>query len=84
MIPDFSRTEAMIRDEFLTMLGFWQLPSVLYKPRVFPDGNVWCCLYGENLQDGVCAFGDTPQKAVENFDYFAWYGKPVPVAKEAP
>jgi len=41
------------------------------KPKVFPDGNQWCALFGENLQDGVCAFGDTPNKASIAFD-LAW------------
>lgn len=43
-------------------------PFMLLKPRIFPDGNQWCALYGENLQDGVCAFGDTPDSASKQFD----------------
>lgn len=43
-------------------------PFMLLRPRMFPDGNQWCALYGENLQDGVCAFGDTPAKAATQFD----------------
>jgi len=43
-------------------------PFMLLKPRMFPDGNQWCALYGENLQEGVCAFGDTPAKAATQFD----------------
>lgn len=43
----------------------------LLKPRVFIDGNQWCVLYGENLQDGVCGFGDTPRLAVYAFNK-AW------------
>jgi hypothetical protein len=43
-------------------------PFMLLKARVFPDGNQWCALYGENLQDGVCAFGDTPAQASHQFD----------------
>jgi hypothetical protein len=43
-------------------------PSVLMRPRVFPDGTAWCALYGENLQDGVCGFGDTPDAAARDFD----------------
>lgn len=34
------------------------------KPRFFIDGDKWCCLYGENIQDGVAGFGDSPQDAV--------------------
>lgn len=43
-------------------------PFMLLKPKVFPDGNMWCALYGENLQAGVCAFGETPHQASIQFD----------------
>lgn len=43
----------------------------LLKPRVFKDGNQWCVLYGDNLQDGVCGFGDTPYTAMLEFNK-AW------------
>jgi len=38
------------------------------RPRLFIDGNQWCALYGENLQDGVAGFGDTPSKALRDFN----------------
>lgn len=34
----------------------------------YPDGNAWCVLWGANLQEGVCGFGDTPYKAVLDFN----------------
>jgi hypothetical protein len=43
-------------------------PFYLLRPRVYPDGNQWCALYGENLQDGVAGFGDTPAQASVQFD----------------
>ena len=43
-------------------------PSTIYKPRLFIDGNQWCALYGNNLQDGIAGFGNSPSKAYENFD----------------
>jgi hypothetical protein len=43
-------------------------PSTKYKPRLFIDGDMWCALYGDNLQDGVCAFGKSPSEAFKNFD----------------
>ena len=46
-------------------------PSVLYRPAISLDGNKWCALYGENLQDGVAGFGDTPEEAMQDFDA-AW------------
>lgn len=44
-------------------------PSTHLKPRLFPDGDHWCALYGENLQDGVCGFGKTPEGAMADFDH---------------
>lgn len=38
------------------------------KPRVFIDGNQWCVLWGENLQDGVAGFGDSPIHAIYAFN----------------
>ena len=46
-------------------------PFILLRPRIFPDGNAWCALYGDNIQEGVCGFGDTPNAASIAFD-IAW------------
>lgn len=46
----------------------WQRPFYLLKPPVFPDGNAWCALYGEDLQSGVAGFGRTPAEAAADFD----------------
>ena len=43
-------------------------PFMLLRPQIFPDGNQWCALYGENTQDGICAFGSTPAQAAMQFD----------------
>jgi hypothetical protein len=43
-------------------------PHVLMRPAIFPDGNAWCALYGEDLQQGVAGFGDTPEAAAADFD----------------
>lgn len=45
-----------------------QRPSVLYRPELGIDGNQWCALYGLNLMEGVAGFGDTPDKAMRDFD----------------
>lgn len=45
-----------------------QRPFMLLRPRIFIDGNMWCALYGDNLQDGVAGFGETPEKAAKDFD----------------
>lgn len=43
-------------------------PHYLYKPTLSMDGDQWCALYGENLQDGVAGFGKSPEEAMEDFD----------------
>ena len=43
-------------------------PHVLMRPSLSVEGNQWCALYGQNLQDGVCGFGDTPVAAMDAFD----------------
>jgi len=48
-----------------------QRPCVLFRPAIGIDGNQWYALYGENLQDGVAGFGNSPAEAMEAFDK-AW------------
>ena len=56
-------------------------PSAVYRPRLSIDGNQWCALYGENLQDGVAGFGDTPDAACAAFDD-AWLNSNVRILFE--
>ena len=49
-------------------------PFRLMKTSIHIDGNQWCVLYGDNLQDGVAGFGDSPDEASRAFDK-AWYEK---------
>ena len=51
-----------------------QRPCVLFRPKVSIDGNQWCALYGDNLQDGVAGFGDSPSEAMTDFDK-NWHAK---------
>lgn len=60
--------------EELERSSFMKRPSVMLGVKVFKDGNRWCALYGSNIQDGVCGFGETPDKACEQFDK-EWFGK---------
>ena len=48
-----------------------QRPSILFAPTLSRDGDMWCALFGENLQEGVAGFGDTPANAMWAFDS-AW------------
>ena len=43
-------------------------PAAIYKPKISIDGNQWCVLYGKDLQDGVAGFGDSPEKAMQDFN----------------
>ena len=49
-------------------------PSAIYRPRISIDGNKWCALYGDNLQDGVAGFGDSVATAMQDFNR-AWAEK---------
>lgn len=44
--------------------------------RVFLDGDAWCALNGDDLQNGIAGFGDTPAEALRDFanaiDLTAW------------
>jgi hypothetical protein len=53
----------------------WQEAAYLHRtywavlrPKLFIEGNQWCALYGENIQDGVAGFGDSAAHALEDFD----------------
>jgi len=48
-----------------------QRPSVVFKPILSRDGDMWCAMFGGNLQEGVAGFGDTPSRAMYAFDS-AW------------
>ena len=36
---------------------------------VFLDGDQWCALLGENLQEGLGGFGNTPAEAIRSLSY---------------
>ncbi len=45
-------------------------PSVLYQQslKISIDGDMYCVLMGENLQEGIAGFGKTLQEAMDKFD----------------
>jgi hypothetical protein len=59
---------ACAAQEIMVTAAERRLPHVLMRPRFYPDGSKWCALYGENVQDGVAGFGDTPALAAADFD----------------
>jgi len=70
---EYEHSQAMAND-FSTTQWLMQQPHVLLKPRVFKDGNMWCCLYGKEIMEGVCGFGATPELACEQFNKIWWNG----------
>lgn len=69
--------------EWQTAAHEQQRPSVLMRPAIKRDGNQWCALYGDNLQDGVAGFGDSPAAAMYDFDR-NWNAKLQAKAPEVP
>jgi hypothetical protein len=57
-----------ISDAVRSCLDEMQRPSILLRPKIRIDGDQWCALYGEDLQDGVAGFGDSPDSAMRDFD----------------
>jgi len=68
---DSNRITAEAVDAIQRVSYEYMRPSVIFRPRVFPDGQLFCCLLGENLQEGFASFGNTPDEATRNFD-IAW------------
>ena len=60
-----------LRQEFDHSAYDMRQPHVLMRPTLTRDGDQWCALYGDDLYNGVAGFGDTPAKAMINFD-IAW------------
>lgn len=40
--------------------------NILYQISIAKDGNSWCALMGQNLQDGISGFGETVQEALRD------------------
>lgn len=57
-----------VQQDFSITAADMRSPSVLMRPSISIDGNQWCALYGENLQDGVGGFGKSPAEAMTDFD----------------
>lgn len=68
---DISWSIDAVKQEFIAAAHQMRRPSVLFRPTVMADGPKWCALLGDNLQEGVAGFGDTPEEACADFDQ-AW------------
>lgn len=56
-----------------------QRPFMLLRPPIYPDGDQWCVLLGEDLAVGIAGFGETPEQAAAAFDK-AWFEARTPAA----
>ena len=64
----FGNADHQIRCTLQEVAGYLTDPSVIYRPNLSVDGDQWCALYGEDLQSGVTGFGDSPAKAMLDFN----------------
>ena len=68
-IPDYmhGQVQGLLNDETAAvgMRCHWVIVLGLIPRR---DGDKWYFLWGDNIQEGVVAFGDSPAEAVNNFD----------------
>jgi len=77
----FGNADHIIRcaaQEFGVAGAEMQRPAVVFRPVLSIDGSQWCALYGDNLQNGVAGFGDTPEAAMRAFDH-AWFNDKTPL-----
>lgn len=65
---DISNAAALVQQELCSAAYEMARPSVLFKPTLSADGDMWCALLGNNLQVGVAGFGETPAAAMIAFD----------------
>ena len=48
----------------------------LLRPKFYQDGDMFCFLYGNNIQDGILGFGKTPAEAAVSFYHGFYERKP--------
>jgi hypothetical protein len=83
---DFEQIESSQRQHFdcqrhneeMFMLGEKRVLMVVseLKPKFSKDGDMWCFLWGETLQEGIAGFGKSPlDAAVDFFNKFAGVNK---------
>lgn len=78
---DISHSQAMLRDQFMSVAWEMQRPAVIFRPLLSIDGDKWCALYGANVVEGLCGFGDTPESAMADFDK-NWHVQRTPHVKQ--
>ena len=64
-------TVQLMQEAARSQTEYWEQmarPSMMLKPALTMDGNQFCALYGENLQEGIAGFGNTSELAYRDFD----------------
>lgn len=79
---DISNARAIVQDALCSAAYEMQRPSVLYRPEVGLDGNMYCVLYGEDLMSGCAGFGETMAAAMDDFDE-NWRKQKAPIVRSA-
>ena len=68
---DYEQLKALTNNEiepYLQYIEMWQCITALgIKPFKVKDGELWSFLYGDNIQKGICGFGDTIDRAAWDF-----------------
>lgn len=72
---DISYQKQLLQQEINAVAYEMRRPSVVFRPTLTADGDMWCALLGENLQVGVAGFGETPEAAMAAFDQAFWKEK---------
>lgn len=71
MIMNQLSNNAAIQNDYVLSDIVQQIEYRLFqmlKPKLYKDGDKWCCLYGDNIQVGICGFGDTPYASILEFN----------------
>lgn len=82
MYTELEQIESSQRQHFETILHQERLNLIIeqeefskfamLKPKLYKDGDQWCCLYGKDIMSGLVGFGDTPYKAILDWNG-AWH-----------
>lgn len=67
----YDAAKEIIGYEAACLMAEYSRPSAVFRPTLRKDGNQWSMFYGDNIQEGITGFGDTPEKAAMAFDA-AW------------
>lgn len=79
---DISHARAILQEQFCATALEMARPSVVFKPTIQADGDIWTVLLGPDPQIGVFATGTTPAEAMANFDQEFWKAKPPKIARQ--